>query len=113
MNRKAKGSRNERRTMRLLEAAGYSCTRAAASLGTFDVIAVSAADVLLVQVKTNEWPRHETRGIRPLVVWLKTKTGEYAQLVKTGPLEVELAGEFLRDYTLSKASSDGELKNKK
>jgi hypothetical protein len=32
-NCKAKGSRNERRSIRLLEAAGYACTRAAASLG--------------------------------------------------------------------------------
>lgn len=57
MNSKAKGNRNERRTMKLLEAAGYSCTRAAASLGVFDVIAISATDIVLVQVKSNEWPR--------------------------------------------------------
>ena len=57
MNTKAKGNRNERRTMKLLEAAGYSCTRAAASLGVFDVIGISGTDFLLVQVKTNEWPR--------------------------------------------------------
>lgn len=56
MNRKAKGTRNEHRTMRLLEAAGYACTRAAASLGTFDVVAVGPNDVLLVQVKTRDWP---------------------------------------------------------
>ena len=30
----AKGSRNERRTMHLLEAAGYGCTRASASVWT-------------------------------------------------------------------------------
>ena len=56
MNAKAKGNRNERRTIRLLEAAGYSCTRAAASLGVFDVIGISATDFVLVQVKTNDWP---------------------------------------------------------
>ncbi|MGE0128068.1 MAG: hypothetical protein AB7U82_08310 [Blastocatellales bacterium] len=57
MNAKAKGNRNEHKTIKLLEAAGYACTRAAASLGVFDVIAISATDVLLVQVKSNEWPR--------------------------------------------------------
>jgi Holliday junction resolvase len=40
MNAKAKGSRNERRSIRLLEAAGYACTRAAASLGAWDIIGV-------------------------------------------------------------------------
>ncbi|HZS09432.1 MAG TPA: hypothetical protein VFD58_31660 [Blastocatellia bacterium] len=57
MNCKAKGSRNEHRSMRILEAAGYACTRAAASLGVFDIVGVSSADVVLVQVKSNEWPR--------------------------------------------------------
>lgn len=42
--------------MRLLEAAGYACCRSAASLGAWDVVAVSSADVLLVQVKSNDWP---------------------------------------------------------
>jgi len=56
VNAKAKGSRNERRSMRILEAAGYACTRAAASLGTFDVIGIGATDVVLVQVKTCDFP---------------------------------------------------------
>lgn len=56
VNAKAKGSRNERRTMRLLEAAGYACTRAAASLGVFDVIGIGAIDIVLVQVKSTAWP---------------------------------------------------------
>lgn len=56
MNAKAKGNRNERRTMELLEKAGYSCTRAAASLGAWDVIALGSTDVVLVQVKSNQWP---------------------------------------------------------
>lgn len=42
--------------MRLLEAAGYRMTRAAASLGTFDLIGIGSADVMLVQVKTRDWP---------------------------------------------------------
>lgn len=56
MNAKAKGARNEHRSIQLLEAAGYRCTRAAASLGAWDVIAVSATDILFVQVKSNDWP---------------------------------------------------------
>jgi Holliday junction resolvase len=51
MNTKAKGARAERRAMRLLEALGYTCTRAGASLGLFDVIAIGPNDVRLVQVK--------------------------------------------------------------
>ena len=56
MNRKAKGTRNERRSRRLLEAAGYRVTRAAASLGCFDLIGVSPTDIVLCQVKSNAWP---------------------------------------------------------
>jgi hypothetical protein len=33
VNGKAKGTRNKHRSIRRLEAAGYACTRAAASLG--------------------------------------------------------------------------------
>lgn len=58
MNAKRKGSRNEHRSMRLLESLGYSCIRAAASLGAFDVIGIGQADVILLQVKSNRWP-HE------------------------------------------------------
>lgn len=59
MNAKAKGSRNEHRSMKLLEASGYACTRAAASLGVFDIIGIGATDIVLVQVKSNAWPRSE------------------------------------------------------
>jgi Holliday junction resolvase len=55
-NAKAKGSRNERRTMALLEAAGYVCTKAGGSLGIFDVIGISTQDTVCVQVKSNAWP---------------------------------------------------------
>jgi Holliday junction resolvase len=51
MNCKAKGTRAEHRAMRILEAAGYVVTRASASLGLFDVIAIGPQDVRLVQVK--------------------------------------------------------------
>ena len=56
MNAKRKGNKREHRTRRLLEEQGYNCTRAAASLGAFDEVAVSPAAVLLVQVKSNRWP---------------------------------------------------------
>ena len=56
MNTAGKGARNERRSMALLEAAGYKCTRAAASLGAWDLIGIGSTDVVLVQVKTRDWP---------------------------------------------------------
>lgn len=56
MNAKAKGTRNEHRSIRILEAAGYACTRAAASLGAWDIIGVGSGDLVLVQVKTRDWP---------------------------------------------------------
>lgn len=52
MNHKRKGSRAEHKAMKLLEACGYVCTRAGASLGAFDVIGVGPRDVRLVQVKS-------------------------------------------------------------
>ena len=56
VNAKAKGTRNEHCSIRLLEAAGYACTRAAASLGAWDIIGVGSTDFALVQVKTRDWP---------------------------------------------------------
>ena len=55
-NSKQKGNRQEHRTMRLLESMGYSCCRAAASLGVWDVIGIGPTDIVLVQVKSNKWP---------------------------------------------------------
>lgn len=69
MNAKAKGTRNEHRSIRLLEAAGYRCTRAAASLGVWDLIGVGSTDVVLVQVKTRDWPgaaEMETLALFPI-----------------------------------------------
>ena len=57
VNAKAKGTRNEHCSIRLLEAAGYACTRAAASLGAWDIIGVGSTDFALVQVKTRDWPK--------------------------------------------------------
>jgi Holliday junction resolvase len=56
MNCKRKGNRNEYKSIKLLEASGYACTRAAASLGVFDVVAIGPADILLIQCKSNRWP---------------------------------------------------------
>ena len=56
MNSKAKGTRNEHRSMALLERDGYRCTRSAASLGAWDIVGIGVADVVLVQVKTRDWP---------------------------------------------------------
>lgn len=56
MNAKAKGTRNEHRSARLLEAAGYAVTRSGASLGAWDLIGIGSTDVVLCQVKTRDWP---------------------------------------------------------
>lgn len=48
---KRKGSNAERRCIRILEAAGYVCTKAGGSLGAFDVIALGPKDVRAIQVK--------------------------------------------------------------
>jgi hypothetical protein len=41
--------------MAVLEAAGYHCTRSAASLGEWDIVGVGSTDFVLVQVKTRDW----------------------------------------------------------
>ena len=61
MNTKAKGTRLEHKTMRWLEegrldGVKYRCTRAAASLGEWDIIAIGEHDIRLVQVKANRRP---------------------------------------------------------
>ena len=60
-NPKAKGTRLEHRTIRLLEAVGYSCIRAAGSLGPFDLVAVNRLGSRFIQVKANDWPRPAER----------------------------------------------------
>jgi Holliday junction resolvase len=56
MNTKKKGSKNERRSMALFEAAGYTCLKAGASLGVFDIVGIGSKDFILCQVKSNRWP---------------------------------------------------------
>jgi len=47
MNCKSKGSRAERKTIDLLNAQGYRCTKSGGPLGVFDVIGVGEPDVIL------------------------------------------------------------------
>ncbi len=54
-----KGTTNERRSMRYLEALGYYCQRAAGSHGLFDILAIGPHDVKAIQCKTNRWPGSE------------------------------------------------------
>ena len=56
VNGKAKGTRAEHKSIRLVQAPGYACTRAAASLGAWDIISVGSTDFALLQVKTRDWP---------------------------------------------------------
>lgn len=56
MNPKAKGGRNERKAEKILERAGYACTKSGGSLGAFDVIAENPLGVRHVQVKSNRIP---------------------------------------------------------
>jgi hypothetical protein len=56
VNGKRKGTRNEHRSIALLEASGYRCTRSGASLGAWDIIGIGSTGVVLVQVKTRDWP---------------------------------------------------------
>lgn len=55
-SRKRKGTRLELKTIQRLEDKGYKCTRAAGSLGDWDLIAINADYVLLIQVKANKPP---------------------------------------------------------
>lgn len=55
MSAKAKGTRLEHKTMKRLRDLGYACTRAAASLGAFDIIASSRSDIRYIQSKANRW----------------------------------------------------------
>lgn len=54
---KAKGSRRERQARKILEAAGYLCTKAGGSLGVFDLVAQKRGHPTLnIQVKSNRPP---------------------------------------------------------
>ena len=61
INTAAKGRRLEHKTIRRLEAEGYDCTRAAASKGKWDIIAIGDKGIRLVQVKANRPPGSKER----------------------------------------------------
>ena len=53
------------RSIGVLEADGYVCTRSAGSRGVWDIIGVRKTDVVLVQVKSRRWPKSaELRKMR-------------------------------------------------
>ena len=56
MNAKRKGQRNEHRSKRILETEGYAVTRAAASLGAWDLVGIGSTGIVLVHCKTRDWP---------------------------------------------------------
>ena len=56
MNTAKKGRKNEHRSRDLLEALGYRVMRSAGSLGPFDLVGLSATDLVAVQVKSNRPP---------------------------------------------------------
>lgn len=60
---KAKGTRKEHQSKKLLEKMGYTVFRMAGSHGAFDLIAIGETDVLLCQVKTRDWPSGDERRL--------------------------------------------------
>lgn len=60
-----RGTRAEMRSIAVLEADGYVCTRSPGSRGAWDIIGIRRTDVVLVQVKTRRWPKSaEMRRLR-------------------------------------------------
>lgn len=51
-----KGAKREHKSMAIMEAAGYRCTRAAGSMGEWDFVGVSSDGLVLCQVKSRDWP---------------------------------------------------------
>jgi hypothetical protein len=93
VNRKAKGTRNQHRSMRL-EAAGSSCTRGAASLEVSDVLAIAPNDHLPVQ------------GDHPMAKWNRNE--RYPQLLVSVVLpQVDLPLEGSRKGTAHEGVLNG------
>jgi hypothetical protein len=67
LNAKAKGTRAEHKSRRLLEAAGYRMVRSGGSLGEWDLVGCSTTGWVVVQVKTNRSPGALER--RALAEW--------------------------------------------
>jgi Holliday junction resolvase len=74
MNARQIGTRNELRSIAVLERAGYYCVRSHLSAGVFDVIGIGAGDIVLVQVKTRDWPySSEMEALKAFVAPPNTK----------------------------------------
>lgn len=56
MNVKRKGTAREHQSKRRLEALGYTVVRMAGSHGLFELIGISATDIVCVQVKSRDLP---------------------------------------------------------
>lgn len=93
-NTKQKGSRNERRSRDLYLKLGWYVTKAAASLGIWDLVCLGPDECHLIQVKSNRNPpKHEMVELNGFVapkyakkllhVWIDRKRG--------GPLISEIA----------------------
>ncbi len=61
MNTARKGSHQEHRSIRIYEAQGFTCIRAAGSRGAWDFIAISRYTIVLVQVRSGKWPAPSER----------------------------------------------------
>jgi len=65
MNTKAKGNRNEYKSRDLLISLGYRVTRAAGSMGEWDLVGISSVDIVLIQCKSNRKPpAHEIEAMK-------------------------------------------------
>lgn len=62
-NPKAKGARQERRVIKILETAGYYCVKTGGSLGMWDILAFNSNTMRLIQVKSNYCRPAEREGL--------------------------------------------------
>ena len=92
---KRKGSRAELRCIRILERAGYCCTKAGGSLGLFDVIAVGPKDIRCIQVKCGSarlsGTEREQIRLLPVPANVSREYWRFVDYSRTGPL-IEVIG---------------------
>ena len=63
-NKKAKGSRQERKIKKILESQGYVCLKSGSSLGIFDLICFNRKEIRFIQVKSNFCSPKEKKRIK-------------------------------------------------
>lgn len=97
MSSAQKGRAREWRSRDLLEREGYEVVRAAGSKGVFDLVGFRKDEIVLVQVKTRDWPGTEEMadlarfpvppGVRKLVHrWrLRVRLPDVRELDGDGP----------------------------